>query len=95
MYETIQESVEKLHEVFDDTSIQAEWKKMQEKVEEARYNPGDVRPLADCIFALLLAARSRGYSVEMMMQELHKVADENLHSRWKKMEDGTYHAISG
>jgi len=67
--------------------------KIQEKLEEARYNPGDVRPLADCMFSILLAARNRGYSVTAVFEELGKVAEDSMRRRWKKMPDGTYRAI--
>jgi hypothetical protein len=89
----LHQSVEKLHSIFERTDIEIEWKKIQEKIQEARYNPGDPRPLADCIFSILLAARSRGYDVAAMLKELDKVATANLERRWKKMEDGTYRAI--
>lgn len=89
----LSQSVEKLHETFDRTDLEVEWKKIQQKIEEARYNPGAVRPLADCIFSLLLAARSRGYRVDAVMRELETLAEENLHRRWKKMPDGTYRAV--
>jgi hypothetical protein len=93
MYERIQESVDRLHDLFDRTDLEVEWKKIEHKLEEARYSPGDVRPLVDSIFSLLLAARSRGFGVSAVIKELEKVAEENLHRRWKKMEDGTYQAV--
>ena len=89
----LHQSVEKLHALFDRTDIEVEWKKIQEKVEESLYNPGDLRPLADIIFSVLLAARSRGYDVDAVMKELHRVAENNMKRRWKKMENGTYRAI--
>ena len=85
-------SVEKLHEVFDRTDIEVELKKIEQKMEEARYSPGDIKPLVDCMFSLLLAARSRGYKVPAVMEELNRVAEKNLQHRWKKMPDGTYRA---
>ncbi len=91
--DTIARSVEKLHGLFERTDLDVEWKKIQEKIEEARYNPGDVKPLADCMFSLLLAARNRGYSVDAVFEELRKVADDSMHRRWKKMPDGTYRSI--
>ena len=92
MFETIQQSVEKLHDTFERTDLEVEWKKIQTKVEEARYNPGALKPLADCIFSLLLAARSRGYSVEAVFEALEGIAAKNLERKWKKMPDGTYQA---
>jgi hypothetical protein len=86
-------SVERLHETFDRTDLDVEWRKIQSKIEEARYNPGDIRPLVDCIFSLMLAARSRGYSVDAVMRDLRALAEANLHRRWKKMPDGTYQAV--
>lgn len=93
MDEIVQQSIERLHEVFDRSDLEIEWKKIRQKMAEARYNPGDVRPLADCIFSILLAARSRGATVDEVFRELHKVAQENLDCRWKKMPDGTYQAV--
>ena len=93
MDEIVQKSVDKLHDTFDHTDLDAEWKKIQQKFEEAKYNPGDVTPLVDCIFSMLLAARSRGFSVKTVMQELEKVAERNLHRKWKKMPDGTYKGV--
>lgn len=93
MLSIIQQSVDKLHSIFDRTDIEIEWKKMSQKIEEARYNPGDVKPLADCIFSLLLAAKNRGYSVDAVFNELNKVAEQNLKKEWKKMPDGTYQAV--
>lgn len=93
MDKILQESVDKLHETFDRTDIDVEWKKIQQKLEEAKYNPGDVRPLADCIFSVLLAARTSGFSVDAVFAELEKLAEENLSRRWKRMEDGTYQSV--
>ena len=93
MDDALSMSVEKLHETFDRSDLEVEWKKIQHKIEEAKYNPGDVKPLADCIFSILLAARSRGHSVEAVLKELNKVAKDSLNRRWKKMPDGTYQAI--
>jgi hypothetical protein len=86
-------SVEKLHEVFECTDITMEWKKVEQKLNEAKYSPGNVRPLADSIFSLLLAARSEGYWVKAVLAELDKVAADNLAHRWKQMEDGTYQHV--
>lgn len=91
--QTIEACVEQLHDTFDRTDLDAEWTKMQQKVEEARYNPGDVRPLADCMLSLLLAARSRGHKAGVVLDALSKVAEANLDREWKKMPDGTYQAI--
>lgn len=87
-------SVEKLHETFDRTDLEVEFRKIQKKIEEARYNKGALRPLVDCIFSLLLAARSRGYDVRAVLADLDKVAEESLMARWKKMPDETYQSMS-
>jgi|GEM_PF-2328359 len=89
----LQESVDKLHGIFERTDLETEWKKIRQKMQEARYNPGDIRPIADCMFSLLLAAKNHGFSVEAVFKEFGKVADENLRRRWKKMEDGTYQSF--
>ena len=91
--EVLQASVEKLHEVFERTDIDMEWKKVEQKLNEAKYSPGNVRPLADSIFSLLLAARSEGFSVKAVLAELDKVSKANLERRWKQMDDGTYQHI--
>lgn len=91
--ETIEKSLSVLHDIFDRADMEVEWKKIQRKMEEAKYNPGDVRPLADCIYSLLLGARSLGFTAHVVLRELEKVAAENLSRRWKKMPDGTYQAI--
>lgn len=93
MFEKLQESIEKLHETFDRSDLEVEWRKIQHKIDEARYNPGDVRPLADCVYSLLLAARSRGFSANAVLKELDRVAEDNLRREWKKMPDGTYQSI--
>jgi hypothetical protein len=92
MFETIQQSVDKLHDTFERTDLEVEWKKIQTKMEEARYNPGALKPLVDCIFSLLLAARSRGYNVQAVFESLEALAAKNLSRKWKKMPDGTYQA---
>ena len=92
MFEVIEQSVEKLHETFENTDLEMEWKKIQTKMEEARYNPGALKPLADCIFSILLAARSRGYAVPAVFEALDAIAAKNLDRKWKKMPDGTYQA---
>jgi hypothetical protein len=93
MDDTIQACVEKLHDTFERTDLDVEWKKIEQKLEEARYNPGDVTPLADCILSILLAARSRGFSVKSVFMALDRIAAENLNRRWKRMDDGTYQAV--
>ncbi len=91
--EIIEECIEKMHDTFDRTDLEIECTKIGQKLEEARYNPGAVRPLADCIFSLLMAARSRGYKAKDVMESLTAVAEDNINKNWKKMPDGTYRAI--
>ncbi len=93
MFEQLQESIDKLHSTFERSDLEVEWRKIQQKIEEARYNPGDVRPLADCIYSLLLAAKSRGFSAGAVLKELDRVAVDNLSREWKKMPDGTYQSL--
>lgn len=93
MEDLIQRSVDKLHDTFDRTDLDVEWKKIENKLKEAKYNPGDVRPLADCIFSIMLAAKGLGFSVDAVMKELKKVAEDNLNKKWKKMPDGTYQSM--
>jgi hypothetical protein len=89
----VEDCVEKLHDVFDRSDLDIEWKKMQQKIEEARCNPGDVRPLADCIFSILLAARSQGHKAGSVLDALSRISEKNIEKKWKKMPDGTYQAI--
>jgi hypothetical protein len=91
--EIIEECIEKLHDTFERTDLEMEGRKIQQKLEEARYNPGAVNPLADCILSLLMAARSRGYKAGAVMEALTNIAKENINKDWKKMPDGTYRAI--
>lgn len=89
----LQESVERLHEIFERSDLEIECRKIQKKLEEAKYDQGSLRPLVDCIFSLFIAARSRGYNPESVLNELEKVAVETLGKHWKKMPDGTYQSF--
>ncbi|MBT3191792.1 MAG: hypothetical protein HN341_04490 [Verrucomicrobia bacterium] len=91
--ETIEACVEKLHDTFDRTDLDIEWTKIKQKAKEARYNPGDVRPLADCILSILLAARSEGHKAGTVLDALSRMSAMNIEKEWKKMPDGTYQAI--
>ena len=93
MEKALEESIEKLHDLFDSTDLETEAKKIQQKMEAARYNPGAVRPLADCIFSILLAARSQGFGPEVVLTEVQRLAEEVLNRQWKKMPDGTYQSF--
>ena len=73
-------------------TLEIEAKKINQKLKEAKYNPGDVTPLADCMLALMLAAKNQGYSVKALFQKFNHVAEEIGSKHWKKMPDGTYHA---
>ena len=50
----LQESVDKLHELFERSDLEIECRKIQKKLEEAKYDPGSLRPLVDCIFLFFL-----------------------------------------
>ena len=39
--ETIEACIEKMHDTFDRTDLEVESKKIKQKLEEARYNPGN------------------------------------------------------
>jgi len=93
MNEVVDQAVERLHEAFERTDLDIEGRKIQCKIEEAKYNPGDIQPLVDCIFAVLLAARSQGFRADAVMKGLEKTARESLDKHWKKMPDGTYQAL--
>lgn len=90
MYEAIQKSVDRFYELCDHPGLDIETVKIRQKLEEARYNPGAVRPLADCIYSILVAARSQGVDTGAVMKELERVADDNMKRKWKKMPDGTH-----
>lgn len=91
--DSIQKCVEELHEYLQHPDLAIETKKINQKLREAKYNPGSVKPLADCMLAILLAARSEGYSVNAVFDGLLKVAKEIRGKKWKKMPDGTYRVI--
>jgi hypothetical protein len=93
MQELLQKTVDELHEKLDHPGIDIEAKKIDQKLREARYNPGDVTPLADCMLAILLAARSQGFTVRSVFRSLQKVAEDIGSKKWKKMPDGTYHVL--
>lgn len=93
MNDVVGECIEQLHEQFDRSDLEIEARKIVQKLEEARYSPGDLGPLVDCIFSILLAARSRGYKSDAVMAELERTAKRYLDRTWKKMPDGTYQAM--
>jgi len=93
LIKNLQEAVDKLHSTFDRTDLDVECRKIQQKMEEARYNPGDAKPFADSIFSLLLAAKNGGFNVDAIFSELERVAERMKQKRWKKMEDGTYKSL--
>lgn len=92
--DSIQQCVDELHEYLDKPDLDVETKKINQKLREAKYNKGDVKPLADCVLAVLLAARSEGFTVKMVFDALMKVAREIRGKQWKKMPDGTYQVIA-
>lgn len=91
--DVVHQTVEKLHEALGHPTIEDERKKIEHKFQEARYNPGEVRVWADCILALLLAARSQGFTTKTVLDELSRVAKDALSKKWKKMPDGTHQAV--
>jgi len=93
MQDIVVRCVERLHELFDSTSLDVEWKKLEQKFNEARYNPGDVKPLADCILSILLAARHQGFDAATVLAELERLCSELMKRQWKKMPDGTYQSF--
>jgi len=93
LQELLQKTVDELHEKLEHPGIHIEAKKIDQKLREARYNPGDVTPLADCMLAILLAARSGGFTVRSVFRSLQKVAEDIGSKEWKKMPDGTYRVL--
>lgn len=91
--ERLQDCVNTLYEHLEHPDLEAETKKIQQKLREAKYNPGDPKPLADCILAILLAARSGGHTVDTVFEKLMKLAEELRGKRWKKMPDNTYQVV--
>jgi hypothetical protein len=89
----IQESIEKLREVFGHPGIDEERRKIEQKLQEAHYTPGSVRVWADCLLATLLAARSQGFSAQDVFDDLARLAQDVAKKQWKKMPDGTYRAM--
>ncbi len=93
MINQLQTIVDELHEKLEHPDLAIETKKIQQKLREASYNEGDIQPLADCVLALLLAAKSRGCSVETLFDEVNRVAADIKSRDWKKMPNGTYQAM--
>jgi hypothetical protein len=90
--DVIRDCVDELHEAFGHPNFEVERKKIDRKLDEAKYNPGNVRALADTMLALLLIARSWGFSPDAVFGELGRVAKESRGKKWKRMPDGTYQA---
>jgi hypothetical protein len=91
--EVIQKSVDALYEAFGHPGLQDERKKILSKLQEAEYNLGNIRALADCIVAVLLAAKNQGFTVQMVLDELERVCRDSLGRKWKRMPDGTFQAF--
>ena len=89
----LQKTIDDLHEKLEHPDLEIETRKIHQKLREARYNPGDTHPLADCMLAILLAARDQGFSVQTMFDALDRVAKDIGSKQWKKMPDGTYRSI--
>lgn len=85
-------TIEELHEKLGHPDIDAEARKIAKKLIEARYNPGDATPLADCIVAILVAGRNQGFSPATMMQAVRNVCEKLSSREWKRMADGTWQA---
>ena len=66
---------------------------INQNLREAKYNQGDLKPLADCVLARLLAAKDRGYSAHALFDSVEHVAEEIKQRNWKRMPDGTYQAV--
>ena len=91
--DSIQQCVDELHEYLQHPDLEVETKKINQKLREAKYNPGALKPLADCMLAILLAARSEGYSADAVFTELMRLAKEIRGKKWKKLPDGTYRVM--
>lgn len=89
----LQEIVDRLYEKLEEPDLEIESKKIMQKLRAAKYNPGDIHPLADCMLAILLAAKDQGFSVENVFRALERVAHDIGSKNWKKMPDGTYRAM--
>jgi len=89
----LQKVIDELHEKLEHPGLEIETKKIFQKLREAKYNPGATHPLADCMLAILLAAKHQGFSVKTMFDALDQVAKDIGSKKWKKMPDGTYHVI--
>jgi len=91
--DAIQEVIDELHAYLQQPDLDIETKKIYQKLREAKYDKGNVMPLADCMLAILLAAKSEGFSVKTVFEAPQKVAKDIRGKKWKKMPDGTYRAI--
>ena len=89
----VRECVEEMREKLGHPGIAQERDKIVKKLEEASYNPGDVGVMADCILAVLLAARSQGFAPQTVFESLEARCKELKGRDWKQMPDGTFQAI--
>ena len=90
----IQQRIEKLYEILKHPTLEAEHRKLEKKIEEIKYNLGDIHPVADCILIILLLARRQGFSVEAVLKALDEQSQTYLKREWKQMPDGTYQSFS-
>ena len=93
LYTQLQAIVEELHDKLEKPDLEIESRKIMQKLNEAKYDKGNVTPLADCMLAILLAARSGGHSVRSVFDALAHVAEDIKGKNWKKMPDGTYRVV--
>ena len=89
----VQQAVDHLYEKLEHPGLEQEITKITRKFQEARYNPGDIHPLADCMLAILMAAKNAGFTVDMVFEALERLARDTMSKDWKKMPDGTYQSI--
>ena len=93
MPDSLGANVDKLYEIFEQPTFDTERKKIESKLNEAKYHYGDPHILADCMLALLLIGKSWGASPQVILDELEKLAEKATEHHWKKMPDGTFQAF--
>lgn len=93
IYELLQRTVDELAEKLEHPGLEIEARKIKQKLREAEFNKADIYIYADCILAVLLIAKSQGYSVESTFDHLVKLAEKIKSRNWKKMPDGTYQVM--
>jgi phosphoribosyl-ATP pyrophosphohydrolase len=78
---------------FPESTTDSHLTKLIEEAKEAKENPDNVYEYADCLLALIAAAKSKGITMPDLMKAAAKKIDICYERDWEKMQDGTYHHV--